>query len=420
MLHSIANLLQFIFFRIAYMNVQQLLVNQNSLGYTNSDFNIETSMEETYGDGPGGQSRSQNGEERHSGEEEQNGGFTRRTVMKGHSFPEECVKITCGEPEIVGNGSFGIVFRTQVRETGEDVVIKKVLQDKRFKNRELEIMKMIQHPNLIDLKYYFLEQSEQDLYLNLIVDYMPMSLYQRLKEFISLRQPMDRYEIKIYMFQLFKSLNYLHSVAKVCHRDIKPQNILVDPHGFLLKICDLGSAKQLKPNEPNVSYICSRYYRAPELIFGATNYTTKIDIWSSGCVMAELLLGQPIFPGESKIDQLVEIIKVLGTPTREEICSMNENYSEHKFPQIRPIPLKRIFKKETQETIDLLHCILKYDPTIRFSALQCLFQSEYFSDIFNNSTNELIQSLALLNFKSDELSKLSPIDLAKFNDKLIV
>ena len=71
--------------------------------------------------------------------------------------------------------------------------------------------------------------------------------------------------------------------------------------------------------EPNISYICSRYYRAPELIFGATEYTTAIDIWSLGCVMAELLLGQPLFPGESGVDQLVEIIKVLGTPTREEI-----------------------------------------------------------------------------------------------------
>ncbi|CDO91782.1 unnamed protein product [Kluyveromyces dobzhanskii CBS 2104] len=349
--------------------------------------------------------------------------FTERTVVRGHTNPEETVVISCGTPEIVGNGSFGVVFRTKVKETGEEVVIKKVLQDRRFKNRELEIMKLISHPNLIDLRYFFLEQTDQDLYLNLIVDYMPMSLYQRLKEFITLHQPMDRYEIKIYMFQLFKALNYLHQVAKVCHRDIKPQNILVDPHSLLLKICDLGSAKQLKPNEPNVSYICSRYYRAPELIFGATNYTTKIDVWSAGCVMAELLLGQPIFPGESKIDQLVEIIKVLGTPTREEICSMNENYSEHKFPQIRPIPLNKIFKKETPETIELLYYIMKYDPNIRFSAIQCLFNSAYFNDIVNSNGSEsniqLTQSLKLMNFEHGELQGLSPDDMSRLNGKLI-
>lgn len=84
--------------------------------------------------------------------------------------------------------------------------------------------------------------------------------------------------------------------------------------------------------EPNVSYICSRYYRAPELIFGNSNYGTHIDVWSVGCVIAELMLGQPIFPGESGVDQLVEIIKILGTPQREEILAMNPDYTEYRFP----------------------------------------------------------------------------------------
>ena len=97
----------------------------------------------------------------------------------------------------------------------------------------------------------------------------------------------------------------------ICHRDIKPQNLLLDPESGILKLCDFGSAKHLVRGEPNVSYICSRYYRAPELIFGATDYTTNIDVWSAGCVFAELMLGQPIFPGDSGVDQLVEIIKVI-------------------------------------------------------------------------------------------------------------
>jgi serine/threonine protein kinase len=84
-----------------------------------------------------------------------------------------------------------------------------------------------------------------------------------------------------------------------------------------LKLCDFGSAKLLVAGEPNVSYICSRYYRAPELIFGNSDYNCVIDVWSVGCVIAELLLGQPIFPGESGVDQLVEIIKILGTPSKE-------------------------------------------------------------------------------------------------------
>ena len=100
----------------------------------------------------------------------------------------------------------------------------------------------------------------------------------------------------------------------------------------------------------NVSYICSRYYRAPELIFGATDYGQTIDVWSVGCVIGELLLGQPIFPGDSGVDQLVEIIKVLGTPTRDQIHAMNPNYSEFKFPQIKPTSLYKIFPKQKVPT----------------------------------------------------------------------
>ncbi|XP_022684228.1 glycogen synthase kinase-3 homolog MsK-3-like, partial [Setaria italica] len=117
---------------------------------------------------------------------------------------------------------------------------------------------------------------------------------------------------KLYMYQICRALAYIHNCIGVCHRDIKPQNLLVNPHTHQLKLCDFGSAKVLVKGEPNISYICSRYYRAPELIFGATEYTTAIDVWSAGCVLAELLLGQPLFPGDSGVDQLVEIIKVIS------------------------------------------------------------------------------------------------------------
>ncbi|KAF5946113.1 hypothetical protein HYC85_016341 [Camellia sinensis] len=116
----------------------------------------------------------------------------------------------------------------------------------------------------------------------------------------------------------------------------------VNPHSHQLKLCNFGSAKMLVPSEPNISYICSRYYRAPELIFEATEYTTTIDTWSVGCVLAELLLGQPLFLRESGVDQLVEIIKILGTPTREEIRYMNPNYTEFEFPQIKAHPWHKV------------------------------------------------------------------------------
>jgi len=279
--------------------------------------------------------------------------------------------------KVIGNGSFGIVFQARmvnVPKDLEDIAIKKVLQDKRFKNRELQIMRLVKHPNVVDLRAFFYSNGEKkdEVYLNLVQEYVPETLYRASRHYVKLKQPMPMLQIKLYMYQLLRSLAYIHSVG-ICHRDIKPQNLLLNPATGVLKLCDFGSAKILVQGEPNVSYICSRYYRAPELIFGATNYTTNIDIWSTGCVMAELMLGQPLFPGESGIDQLVEIIKVLGTPSREQIRTMNPNYMEHKFPQIKPHPFSKVFRPRTPpEAIDLVSKLLEYTPEARLSAVEAM------------------------------------------------
>lgn len=346
-------------------------------------------------------------------------------VHYGHGKLTDSIEISFPRTNVIGHGSFGIVFTTTLRETNELVAIKKVLQDRRFKNRELEIMKLLKHQNIVDLKYFFFDRDDQnEIYLNLILECMSQSLYQRLRHFVHQKINMPRLEIKFYMFQLFKSLNYLHNFAKVCHRDIKPQNLLVDPDTWCLKLCDFGSAKQLKPSESNISYICSRYYRAPELIFGATYYTNQIDIWSSGCVMAELLLGQPMFPGESGIDQLVEIIKILGTPTKQEISSMNSNYIDHKFPLIKPIPLNKVFKKDDETTIQFLIDVLRYNPTERFTPIQCLC-STYFDELKDENNilipkhKELIKELKLFEFNFDEeLSFLNETELITVKESL--
>ncbi|THF97946.1 hypothetical protein TEA_015189 [Camellia sinensis var. sinensis] len=142
-------------------------------------------------------------------------------------------------------------------------------------------------------------------------------------------QTMPLIYVKLYTYQIFRGLAYMHTVPGVCHRDLKPQNVLVDPLSHQVKICDFGSAKMLVKGEANISNICSRFYRAPELIFGATEYTTSIDIWSAGCVLAELLLGQPLFPGESAVD--------------------------HRMPP---------------EAIDLASRLLQYSPSLRCTALE--------------------------------------------------
>ncbi|KAG5021940.1 hypothetical protein JHK85_018282 [Glycine max] len=247
---------------------------------------------------------------------------------------------------VVGTGSFGVVFQAKCLETGESVAIKKVLQDRRYKNRELQVMRTVDHPNVVKLKHYFFSTTDKDeLYLNLVLEYVPETVYKVSKHYVRMHQHMPIIYVQLYTYQ-------------------------VNPQTHQLKICDFGSAKVLVPGEPNISYICSRYYRAPELIFGATEYTIAIDMWSVGCVLAELLLGQPLFPGESGVDQLVEIIKVLGTPTREEIRCMNPNYNEFKFPQIKAHPWHKVFhKRMPPEAVDLVSRLLQYSPNLRCTAL---------------------------------------------------
>ncbi|XP_062554138.1 glycogen synthase kinase-3 beta isoform X2 [Armigeres subalbatus] len=291
------------------------------------------------------------------------------TAGQGPDRPQE---VSYTDTKVIGNGSFGVVFQATLCDTGELVAIKKVLQDKRFKNRELQIMRRLEHCNIVKLKYFFYSSGDKkdEVYLNLVLEYIPETVYKVARFYAKNKQTIPINFIRLYMYQLFRSLAYIHSLG-ICHRDIKPQNLLLDPETAVLKLCDFGSAKQLLHGEPNVSYICSRYYRAPELIFGAINYTTKIDVWSAGCVLAELLLGQPIFPGDSGVDQLVEIIKVLGTPTREQIKEMNPNYTEFKFPQIKSHPWQKVFRARTPpDAIALVSRLLEYTPGSRITPIQ--------------------------------------------------
>uniref|UniRef100_A0A2K6G9B3 Glycogen synthase kinase-3 beta n=1 Tax=Propithecus coquereli TaxID=379532 RepID=A0A2K6G9B3_PROCO len=319
------------------------------------------------------------------------------TPGQGPDRPQE---VSYTDTKVIGNGSFGVVYQAKLCDSGELVAIKKVLQDKRFKNRELQIMRKLDHCNIVRLRYFFYSSGEKVVYPNLFLILVTLLCYQILFTL----------SVYLYMYQLFRSLAYIHSFG-ICHRDIKPQNLLLDPDTAVLKLCDFGSAKQLVRGEPNVSYICSRYYRAPELIFGATDYTSSIDVWSAGCVLAELLLGQPIFPGDSGVDQLVEIIKVLGTPTREQIREMNPNYTEFKFPQIKAHPWTKVFRPRTPpEAIALCSRLLEYTPTARLTPLEACAHS--FFDELRDPNVKLPNGRdtpALFNFTTQELSSNPPL-----------
>ncbi|XP_046431394.1 glycogen synthase kinase-3 beta isoform X3 [Neodiprion virginianus] len=360
-------------------------------------------------------------------------------VASAGAGPDRPQEVAYTDTKVIGNGSFGVVYQAKLCDTGEMVAIKKVLQDKRFKNRELQIMRRLEHCNIVKLKYFFYSSGDKkdEVYLNLVLEYIPETVYKVARHYSKSKQTIPISFIKLYMYQLFRSLAYIHSLG-ICHRDIKPQNLLLDPETGVLKLCDFGSAKHLVKGEPNVSYICSRYYRAPELIFGAIDYTTKIDVWSAGCVLAELLLGQPIFPGDSGVDQLVEIIKVLGTPTREQIREMNPNYTEFKFPQIKSHPWQklmlqrmsapkcstehqkiRVFRARTPpEAMELVARLLEYTPSLRMTPLQACAHS-FFNELREQCTRlpNGRELPPLFNFTEQELQiqpTLTPILIPKY------
>jgi len=323
------------------------------------------------------------------------------------SYPDQAEEISYTDTKVIGNGSFGVVYQARIVDSNDMIAIKKVLQDKRFKNRELQIMRKLDHCNIVKLKYFFYTSGEKkdEVFLNLVLEYVPETVYRVGRHYSKNRQTIPLIYIKLYMYQLFRALAHIHALG-VCHRDIKPQNLLLDPDSAVLKLCDFGSAKVLVPGEPNVAYICSRYYRAPELIFGATDYTVNIDTWSAGCVLAELLMGQPIFPGDSGVDQLVEIIKVLGTPTREQIREMNQHYTEFRFPQIKPHPWSKVFRTRTpSDAISLTSTLLEYTPSTRLSPLQACAHS--FFDELREPSIKLPSGRdlpKLFNFSTQELS----------------
>jgi len=311
---------------------------------------------------------------------------------------------------VIGSGSFGVVYKAVQIQTRQTVAIKKVREDRRYKNRELQIMKVVKHPNIVTLMDCFYSKIQRDIYLNLVMEYIPETLYVTIRNHAKAGQCIPFHLTKLYAYQICRALSYCHQ-RSICHRDIKPQNLLLDPETHTVKLCDFGSAKRLKEGEPNVSYICSRYYRAPELIFESSYYKTSIDLWSLGCVIGELFLGTPLFQGDKSVDQLVEIIKVLGTPSKEEIMAMNRDYTQTKFPVVKALPWKVVFSGVTYENqpvpddgIDLIAKFLIFTPHARKDGFEALAHP-YFEQL--RQPNYTLPSgkkiPPLFNFTDDEM-----------------
>ena len=275
--------------------------------------------------------------------------------------------------KVLGKGAFGVVYCAR-SPNGTLVAIKKVLQDPHYKNRELDILKLLRNKYCISLKNSFKTSGKtpREVYLNIVMDYLPTSLHQFVMGYRQSRKFPPIFYVRLFAFQLFAGLAYLHSEG-ITHRDIKPENVLVDPETGGLKICDFGSAKMLRQDESSVAYIASRYYRAPELVLGCTHYTSAIDIWAAGCVVAEMLTsGMPLFVGNSSIGQLTAIVKVLGPPSREDLGSFEWDRSIRITGQKTTTLAAALPKHTPADLLNLLSMIFVYDPAKRPTAQQIL------------------------------------------------
>lgn len=329
----------------------------------------------------------------------------------------------------IGEGAFGTVVEALLAPLDDQghpkpprigpFAIKRVLAQTEYKCRELEILRTVKHPNIVSLRYFFDKRSHVDgkIYQNLVMECLPSNLQNEIKYYRQSKYTIPYPHMKAYTFQLARAMLYLHSL-NILHRDIKPSNILVDPMTVRLKICDFGSAKQLEPNQPSVSYICSRYYRAPELIVGCTVYTTKIDIWGLGCVVAEMFLGKPIFQGQSSELQLKEISKLLGPPPKTFFFKSNPQYRGNMFSsKLFNCSIKerfeQIFSNSPPDVIDLLLKILVYDPDTRASPRAVLVHPFFYElrhdkfQVYPRGAQEPIE-MNLLDFTPHELELLGP------------
>jgi len=314
---------------------------------------------------------------------------------------------------ILGKGSFGTVYQARIDETGETVAIKSIrmeaLSTRTFKQlngekeREVQILKELEgHPNIVCLKGAFLSGvGTPDAKLNLVLEFLSDTLHRVLKHYNQQGKTMEQYHVKLYQYQLIRGLAFVHGKG-IVHCDIKPQNLLLDGGTQTLKICDFGTAKRMTMGHTSNAYACSRYYRAPELILGSTNYSTAVDLWSVGCVFAEMLIGQPLFTGGDGIDQLVQIVKVIGTPSAQDLVAMNPNYPAYEFtPAVAPHPWEKVCRQMApREAQELLDQLLRYSPAARIAPLHAMLH-RYFDALRHDDRSE---HRTLFEFLPDELA----------------
>lgn len=279
----------------------------------------------------------------------------------------------------IGYGAFGVVWAVTDPRDGKRVALKKMpnvfqnlISAKRV-YRELRMLSHFKHDNVLQ-SLDILQPPHLDFFQEI---YVVTELMQSdLHKIIVSPQPLTSDHVKVFLYQLLRGVKYLHSV-RVLHRDIKPGNLLVNSN-CVLKICDFGLARIEEPDESRhmTQEVVTQYYRAPEILMGTKHYSTGVDIWSVGCIFAELLSRRILFQAQSPIQQLDLITDLLGTPSLEDMKTACEPARQHIMRQAHKPPtitaLYTLSNQATHEAVDLLCRMLVMDPNKRISATNAL------------------------------------------------
>eukprot|EP01135_Chromosphaera_perkinsii_P002979 Nk52_evm1s232 gene=Nk52_evmTU1s232 len=279
----------------------------------------------------------------------------------------------------LGEGQFATVFKARDKATNDIVAIKKIKVGKaadakdgmnRTALREIKLLQELHHPNIIGLLDVF---GKRKANVNLVFEFMDTDLEILIKEKSIIFKAAD---IKRIILMTLQGIEYLHD-NWVLHRDLKPNNLLVGVDGTV-KITDFGLARTFgSPDRLYSSQVVTRWYRSPELLLGAKNYGTGVDIWAVGCIFAELMLRNPFLPGESDLDQLNKIFSALGTPTFAQWPGMKKLPDYVQFQEYPAVPFSQIFTAASHDAIRLIGTMFEFDPCNRCTASEAL-KSDYF------------------------------------------
>lgn len=284
--------------------------------------------------------------------------------------------------EKLGEGTYATVFKGKNKVTGEIVALKEIHLDPEegapsTAIREISLMKELKHPNIVRLQDIIHTENK----LSLVFEFMDQDLKKYMDSTARATQgALDQNTIKSFMYQLLKGIAYCHE-NRVLHRDLKPQNLLINQHNQL-KLGDFGLARAFGiPVNTFSNEVVTLWYRAPDVLLGSRMYSTSIDIWSAGCIMAEMYTGRPLFPGTNNEDQLQKIFRLLGTPNEQTWPNITQ-FPEYKQPQvIYPIQhISQILTNIDSCGLDLLGRMLQYQPQMRLSAKDALNHT-YFNEV---------------------------------------